>query len=790
MPDTTTILSLPHILPAQAQKHVTHNEALRLLDVMVQLSVMDATLGVPSGIPVLGDRHIIKAPTSGAWAGHANEVALWNGTAWEFFVPQAGWRAWVVADQRVMVFTGTAWTDPTPASAEYDQLGVGMAANTTQVLAVEGPASLFTTAGGGHQLAINRTTGVYSATLAFQTSQTTRAEIGNAGSGDLTVKVSPDGSSFFTAMTVDKDNGRIAVQAPMQIVPAAGDAGALTNGLIWYNSTTEKFRAYQNGTMVDLISAGGGGGGTVFADNVFRVQDNADATRQAAFEASAIATGTTRTFTLPDLNGTLALLEGAQTLTGAKTFAGAVQVTDANLTIAEAADPTKQARFSATGITTGTTRTFTLPNQNGTLAVTSSLAQTFTGTTTFSGSTVSFGTSTAASTVGVGTGATLNGVSKTVNLGTDGVSGSTTTINIGSAVGGALGTTVMNSPTLNVAATSVAMANANVAASQMGVGGATADATNRLSVAAPGVLFNHAGAGIETVLNRNAGTDDAKISFKSGFSTRAQLGILGNDNLALRVSANGTVFSDVLTAEAATGQPGERHALVQLDQWRIEGRDWRHCAGDRQPAGHCQPDSGHRRTCSDHHRFGRHHNGHAGGCRQPPGHLSLHGAIRNGGRRLCHQLHHPDCRRAVQDCGLQQRCQRPSGRAVAGNGDVGHVHHRGQDRHQQPDPATWQDLLAGGAPFVHRHHFHLGARRHARYQRRRPGDHGPQDAAAHRDLCHRRAFVLDLCLVRDQQQRRPGDLGEGVAAGKQPQRAAPARPFGHAKAWRLPRFRV
>ncbi len=44
MSDATTHLLLPYILAAQAQKHVTHNEALRLLDGLVQLSVLDRDL--------------------------------------------------------------------------------------------------------------------------------------------------------------------------------------------------------------------------------------------------------------------------------------------------------------------------------------------------------------------------------------------------------------------------------------------------------------------------------------------------------------------------------------------------------------------------------------------------------------------------------------------------------------------------------------------------------------------------------------------------------------------------
>ena len=38
MSDTTTHLGLPYLLAAQAQKHVTHNEALRLLELRVALA--------------------------------------------------------------------------------------------------------------------------------------------------------------------------------------------------------------------------------------------------------------------------------------------------------------------------------------------------------------------------------------------------------------------------------------------------------------------------------------------------------------------------------------------------------------------------------------------------------------------------------------------------------------------------------------------------------------------------------------------------------------------------------
>ena len=52
-PLATTHLGLPYLSAAQAQKHVTHNEALRSLDALVQIAVLDTTETDP---PVTPDR--------------------------------------------------------------------------------------------------------------------------------------------------------------------------------------------------------------------------------------------------------------------------------------------------------------------------------------------------------------------------------------------------------------------------------------------------------------------------------------------------------------------------------------------------------------------------------------------------------------------------------------------------------------------------------------------------------------------------------------------------------------
>ena len=44
-------LQLPYIMPSQAQKHVTHNEAIRSLDALVHLAVLDRDLSAPPASP-------------------------------------------------------------------------------------------------------------------------------------------------------------------------------------------------------------------------------------------------------------------------------------------------------------------------------------------------------------------------------------------------------------------------------------------------------------------------------------------------------------------------------------------------------------------------------------------------------------------------------------------------------------------------------------------------------------------------------------------------------------------
>lgn len=110
MADTTN-LQLPLLAAAQAQKHVTHNDALLRLDALVQLSVKDRDLTAPPGAPGDGDRYIPASGATGGWAGWDWNIAWYSDGVWTKLAPREGWRAWVEDEDVALVWDGAAWIE-------------------------------------------------------------------------------------------------------------------------------------------------------------------------------------------------------------------------------------------------------------------------------------------------------------------------------------------------------------------------------------------------------------------------------------------------------------------------------------------------------------------------------------------------------------------------------------------------------------------------------------------------------------------------------------------------------
>lgn len=81
----------------------------------------------------------------------------------------------------------------------------------------------------------------------------------------------------------------------------------------------------------------------------------------------------------------------------------------------------------------------------------------------------------------------------------------------------------------------------------------SADGTNKLAVASPSVLFNHAGNGVTAKLNKNAPGDTASLLFQTGYSGRAEAGLCGDNDFHLKVSPDGSTWSDAFRVAAASG---------------------------------------------------------------------------------------------------------------------------------------------------------------------------------------------------------------------------------------------
>jgi len=216
MSELSPRLGLPFLLPAQAQKHVRHNEALETLDIVVHLTLEGIAAVTPPVSPGTGQVWALGTGATGDWSGNDGRLAAWMGDAWHFITPLPGWCA--AMGTTLYIWDGTAWQIAAPDSLNnMTGIGINASADAVNRLALSSEASLFTHDGAGHQVKINKAGVTDTASLLFQTNWSGRAELGTAGNDDFSLKVSANGSAWHEAMVIDAANGMASFPAGLDV---------------------------------------------------------------------------------------------------------------------------------------------------------------------------------------------------------------------------------------------------------------------------------------------------------------------------------------------------------------------------------------------------------------------------------------------------------------------------------------------------------------------------------------------------------------------------------------------
>ena len=111
MPTTGPNLGLTHgYVLGESGWHTGMETNLKRLDALVHLAVLDRDLTTPPSSPTDGDRYIIPSGATGAWAGKTNQVAVRINGAWEYYAPKVGWLAYVIDEDKLVVYKATGWS--------------------------------------------------------------------------------------------------------------------------------------------------------------------------------------------------------------------------------------------------------------------------------------------------------------------------------------------------------------------------------------------------------------------------------------------------------------------------------------------------------------------------------------------------------------------------------------------------------------------------------------------------------------------------------------------------------
>lgn len=232
----TQALSLPYLLPNQAQKHVTLNESLALLDLHVHMTVQTVASDTPPEDHSAGGVYVVSDTPTGEWQGREGQLAWSIDGAWRYLSPEPGWIAWFEEDQTVRVFDGAAWSSIRADLSKFSQIGVNTDPDAYNRLSVKSESVLFshddvTPGSGDVRVHLNRKDENGFATVYWSTGYVADTEIGLTSEGFVLKQGTGDGA-METIVRVNPDEDiaiskSLELSNPLRFTPDAPEDGTL-----------------------------------------------------------------------------------------------------------------------------------------------------------------------------------------------------------------------------------------------------------------------------------------------------------------------------------------------------------------------------------------------------------------------------------------------------------------------------------------------------------------------------------------------------------------------------------